>query len=88
MLPLPLGGYALKTRRSRCGMLFCQPPASEQGGRRAVDYIEFRKTMCEKYAKDEERHERRLRRRRQWLYPSLILFAVIVLSLIAFGLAR
>ncbi len=53
-----------------------------------MDYIEFRKTMCEKYAKDEERHERRLRYRRRWLYASLILFAVIVLSLIAFGLTR
>ena len=53
-----------------------------------MDYIEFRKTMNEKYAKADERHERRLRRRRRWLYPSLILFAVIVLSLIAFGLTR
>ncbi len=53
-----------------------------------MDYIEFRKTMNEKYASDEERQERRLRRRRRWLYPSLILFAVIVLSLIAFGLTR
>ncbi len=53
-----------------------------------MDYIEFRKTMNEKYAKDEERHKRRLRRRRRWLYASLILFAVIVLALIAFGLTR
>jgi len=53
-----------------------------------VDYTEFRKTMHEKYAKAEERQERRWRRRRRWLYASLILFAAIVLALIAFRLTR
>jgi hypothetical protein len=56
-----------------------------------VDYIEFRKTMNEKYAKADERHERRLRRRRQWLYPalvSLVLIAVIILAPVAFRLTR
>ena len=56
-----------------------------------MDYIEFRKTMNEKYAKAEERHERRLRRRRRWLYPaliSLIVIAVIVLAPVAFRLTQ
>ncbi len=56
-----------------------------------MDYIEFRKAMCEKYAKDGERPERRLRRRRRWLYPaliSLLLIAVIVLAPVAFRLMQ
>jgi hypothetical protein len=56
-----------------------------------VDYIEFRGTLTEKYAKDEERHQRQLRRWRRWLYPaliSLILIAVIVLAPVAFRLTR
>jgi hypothetical protein len=47
--------------------------------------------MNEKYAKAEERHERRLRRRRRWLYPaliSLILIAVIILAPVAFRLTQ
>ena len=61
----------------------CSRNVSKQDGRCAVDYIEFRKTMNEKYAKVEERQEHRLRRRRRWLYASLILFALTVLELTA-----
>ena len=55
-----------------------------------MDYIEFRKTMNEKYAKADERKER-LRRRWRWQYPaviSLILIAVIVLAPVVFRLMR
>ena len=55
-----------------------------------MDYIEFRKTMNEKYTKAEERKER-LRRRWRWQYPaliSLILIAVILLVPVAFRLMR
>jgi len=55
-----------------------------------VDYIEFRKTMNEKYAKADERKER-LRRRWRWQYPaviSLILIAAIVLVPIALRLMQ
>jgi hypothetical protein len=53
-----------------------------------VDYTEFRKTMREKYAKADERQERRRRWLRGWLYASLMLFAAIVLAFIAFRLTR
>ena len=76
--------------RIRSGILTCQPPRIRQGRRRAVDYIEFRKTMNEKYAKADERKER-LRRRWRWQYPaviSLILIAAIVLVPIALRLMQ
>ena len=47
-------------------------------------YIEFHETMYEKYAKAEER-------RRRWIYAiriAFLLFAAIVLALIAFCLTR
>jgi len=53
-----------------------------------MDIEEFRKDQRRKYAEAIERQERLWRRRRRWMYASLIVLAAVVLALVALRLMR